>query len=351
MNRSSTATAAHYLTRALLLAGFAFFIVYLVRSGSLNLYIASKMQFIVKCSALGLYAIAAQQLYVAIRTFFEKSDNAPSCDCNHEMPATWGRSILLYGWFTLPLIIGFTVPDGLLGSSMAAAKGVQFAQQLVKPTTTTTSNQPTVTIEPLESDQASDTELPYEDASPIIEDWESKDTADSTESITPPASARADSKKGQLSEEMLDALFPYDQFTESYAKFGRKLVQQELIEVNDKQFIETLTTLDLYRTAFIGKTVQLSGFVYREKTMGKQQFGISRFAITCCSADASPYGVMVKFGRGETLATDEWVTVTGKLSTTQYNDIEIIQIDVTKVVKITPPEDPYVTPDLDFGLE
>jgi putative membrane protein len=292
MNSQKVATASHYLTRALLLAGFAFFIVHLVRSGNLNLYIANRMQFIVKLSALGLYAVAAQQLYSAIRTGFEKADEYPACDCNHEMPATWGKSLLLYGWFAIPLVIGFAVPDGLLGSSMASAKGVQFTpQKIVKP---------------------------YE-SSP--------------------------------SEAALDLMFPTDEFTESYAAFGKRLVRQDVVNVTEKQFIETLTTIDLYRTAFIGKTIKLSGFVYREETMGRTQFGVSRFAINCCSADASPYGIMVTYGRADTLATDEWVTVTGKLGTTSYNGIEIIEIDVSKVVKIAPPDDPYVSPDLDFGLE
>ncbi|TFE24305.1 TIGR03943 family protein [Cohnella luojiensis] len=310
----------HYLARALLLAGFAFFIVHLVRTGNLNLYIASRMQFIVKLSALGLYAVAAQQFYAAIRTWMDKKSDELSCDCNHEMPSTWGKSLLLYGWFALPLILGYAVPDGLLSSSMASAKGVQFApQQIVKPSADLSAQ---------------------EDTAP----------EDTPEAASEPSSSTA--VPGDSNEDAaLDILFPTDEFTESYAKFGKMLVQQDLIKVTDKQFIETLTTLDLYRTAFIGKTIQLSGFVYREEAMGKQQFGVSRFAISCCSADASPYGVMANFGRASTLANDEWVTVTGKLETTQYNDIEIIQINVTKVVKIAPPEDPYVSPDLDFGLE
>jgi putative membrane protein len=323
---SATAAAVHYAARAILLAGFAYYIVHLVQSGNLNLYIAGRMQLIVKLSALGMYAVAAQQLYAAIRTMFDpQSKHDPSCDCNHEMPTTWGKSMLLYGWFAIPLIIGFSVPDGLLGSSMASAKGVQFTpQQIVKPA----SDLPSVSIVPIESES----------------------TPSASDLSTPKSSHEAETSN-KLEEATLDLLFPSDQFTESYAKFGRLLVKQDLIQVKDKQFIETLTTLDLYRTAFIGKTVQLSGFVYREGTMGKQQFGVSRFAISCCSADASPYGVMVNFSKAGTLATDEWVTVTGILGTTMYNDNEIIQIDVSKVVKIVPPEDPYVSPDLDFGLE
>ncbi|QMV40922.1 DUF1980 domain-containing protein [Cohnella cholangitidis] len=130
-DHNSVSTSVHYLARALLLAGFAFFIVYLVRTGHLDLYIAKRMQFIVKLSALGLYAVAAQQLYAAIRGWFEKKADMPSCDCNHEMPSTWGKSLLLYGWFAFPLLIGFTLPDGMLGSSMAAVKGVQFAPQSI----------------------------------------------------------------------------------------------------------------------------------------------------------------------------------------------------------------------------
>ncbi|RED57225.1 TIGR03943 family putative permease subunit [Cohnella lupini] len=323
MHRHPSVTAMHYLARALLLAGFAFFIVHLVRAGDLDLYIASRMQFIVKCSALGLYAVAAQQFYSAIRSWLDGKNHDPSCDCQHEMPATWGRSLLLYGWFALPLIIGFAVPDGLLGSSMASAKGVQFTpQQIVKPY----AEIPPAAPDPTVIDPAV-IELPIE-----------KDDEDEI-------------PVAELSDDALDLLFPTDAFTESYARFGRQLVDQDLIQVTDKQFIETLTTLDLYRTAFIGKNIQLSGFVYREGSMGQQQFGVSRFAISCCSADASPYGVMAKFGKASEFATDEWVTVTGKLSTALYNDIEIIQIDVTKITKISPPEDPYVTQDLDFGLE
>jgi putative membrane protein len=337
LNRSSVATATHYLARSILLAGFAFFIVHLVHSGSLILYIAQRMQLLVKLSALAMYAVAAQQLYTAIRIGFDRRSVTLSCDCNHEMPATWGKSMLLYGWFALPLALGFLVPDGMLGSSFASAKGVQFTpQQIVRPLSE--SQSPQVTVVPFDNNVSDDSPLSAFDSIPNL-DNESLDSTDT------------DTSSDDIEARALDIMFPTDAFTESYAKFGKKLVKQDLITVEDSLYIETLTTLDLFRTAFIGKSIQVSGFVYREGAMGKQQFGVSRFAISCCSADASPYGVMVKFGNANTLATDEWVTVTGKLGTSLYNDIDIIEINVDKVVKITAPVDPYVTQNLDFGLE
>jgi uncharacterized repeat protein (TIGR03943 family) len=333
--RSSTVHAIHYFARSLLLAGFAFLIVHLVRSDNLGLYIAERMQFIVKLSALGLYAVAAQQFYSAIRALFDKDEHGPSCDCSHELPSTWGKSLLLYGWFALPLIIGYAVPDGLLGSSMAAAKGVQFAPQ-----------QQFVRADPLPA--PANTSAPAADEESKMPETAKPETGTETEdSSTKPPSA----KDGKLSPEALDILFPFDNFTESYAAFGRKLVERDVIAVTAGRFIETLTTLDLYRTAFQGKTVRLSGFVYREPDMSPTQFGVSRFAVACCSADASPYGIMATLPDANLYATDQWVTVTGTLSTTEYNGIEIIQLNVSRIVKIDAPATPYVSPDLDFGLE
>ncbi|WP_372637813.1 TIGR03943 family protein, partial [Cohnella sp.] len=291
MPKTSAALAFHYLARALLLAGFALLIVQLVRSGNLNLYIAPRMQLIVKLSALGLYAVAAHQFYSAIRAFFDKNrQGGPDCDCTHEMPATWGKSLLFYGWFALPLIIGYVVPDGLLGSSMASAKGVQFAPQTTvvsEPRAARSEAVPTPSVE-LPSPSVS---APAAEPDPAEQESAGTDAAGQEaakqENKKPDAPVALDRK---LSPEELDLLFPSDNFTEAYAAYGKKLFQRDVVQVTPKRFIETLTTVDLYRDAFLGKTIEISGFVYRESGMGPQQFGISRFAVACCSADASPYG-------------------------------------------------------------
>ncbi|MGO4370251.1 TIGR03943 family protein, partial [Paenibacillus sp. MCAF20] len=121
------------------------------------------------------------------------------------------------------------------------------------------------------------------------------------------------------------------------------------IEVPEKQFIETLTTLDLYREAFLGKEVVLSGFVYREDEMGKDRIAVSRFAMNCCSADALPYGLMIEWPKANEYASDEWVSVKGTLKTTSYMDNEIITLEATKIERIEAPATPYVYPDLEFA--
>ncbi|MFC5469954.1 TIGR03943 family putative permease subunit [Cohnella suwonensis] len=265
------AVAAHYAIRAALLAGLAYYIVLLVRTGSLDLYIADRMQPYVKLSALGLYVIASQQLYSAVRALNDADVHAFDCGCDHEheLPSFRGRGILLYGWFALPLAFGFFVPDGQLGSVLASAKGMQFAP-------------------------------------------------------------------GQIV-----------QADDAYAAYGRRLFRQPAVRISDDDFVPTLTTLDLYRGSFVGRTISVSGFVFREDGMGPDRFGVGRFAISCCSADVTPYGLLVSFERASSFDTDEWVIATGKLSLARYRGTEVLQLEVEKAMSIPAPFEPYVSADAD----
>lgn len=79
--------------------------------------------------------------------------------------------------------------------------------------------------------------------------------------------------------------------------------------------------------------------------MSPNQFAVARLAISCCAADASPYGVMVEASSAGNYAEDTWVRITGTIGKTLYNDNEIVQIDAENIEKIDAPESPYVYPD------
>jgi putative membrane protein len=292
----------HHLIRGAILTGFAMFIVYADRTGELSLYIAPRMELYVKLSALGLYAAAIYQIYAALQKRI--AGKQPACDCGHEPSPSVFKNSIIYGLFILPLALGFFMPTGTLGSALAAKKGVSL------------SGSPSIVrTEPAKTEQ----------------------TQPDPEQTTTPLSSD-------------EQLFPYDEYTEGHAAYGKQLHQQSLITVPEQQFIETLTTLDLYREAFIGKEIQITGFVYREDDMGQQRFAVSRFAMNCCSADALPYGLMIEWPKAMDYAPDEWVAVTGKLTTVDYMEHEVIMLQATKLERISAPESPYVYPDLDFGL-
>ncbi|MDQ0115305.1 TIGR03943 family putative permease subunit [Paenibacillus harenae] len=285
----------HHLLRAAILTGFALFIVYLFKTGEMTLYIAPRMEPYVKLSAIGLYAAAIYQVYAALQKRMGKHEADCNCEHDHEPSPSIAKNTLIYGLFILPLALGFLAPTGTLGSALAAKKGVSL------------------------SGSPSFERKPEVSPAPISE------------------------------EKTLDALFPADEYTIDHAQYGKILYSLPTIEVPEKQFIETLTTLDLYREAFVGKEVVLSGFVYREDEMGKERFAVSRFAMNCCSADALPYGLMIEWPKANEYGSDEWVSVKGTLKTTSYMDNEIITLEATKIERIEAPESPYVYPDLEFA--
>jgi putative membrane protein len=282
------------------MGGFAFYIIRLVQSDHLTLYIAPRMAIYVKLAAMGLYVVAAVQLYEAIRVWNGKKGEV-SCDCAHPSSGSVWRSAGVYALFLVPLLTAFATPDTTIGSSMAGQKGINLS------------------------------------ASSAVKQEEKKSAA-------APAQPSAPAPTG------LDALFPADQFSESYANYGKKIYGQKQIVVTEKSYMEILTTLDMFLDRFVGKRLTISGFVYRDGTIGKDRFIIGRFAVQCCTADALPYGVMVEGADNAQYAKDTWLTITGTLGKTTYNGNEIMSLKLEKAVKIKPAEDPYVYPDLDFGL-
>ncbi|WP_036720455.1 TIGR03943 family putative permease subunit [Paenibacillus harenae] len=301
----------HHLIRAAILTGFAMFIVYLDRTGEIGLYIAPRMELYVKLSALGLYAAAIYQIYAALQK--RMGHEPPDCDCEgHEPSPSIFKNTMIYGLFIFPLLLGFLVPTGTLGSALASKKGVSLTGSAA-----------------------------VERTAPQSPEGSNGDT--------PAANPAADEVKGEPDDE-LDRLFQADEYTEDHAAYGRKLYAEPVITVPDKQFIETLTTLDLFREAFIGKEVELTGFVYREDDMGEERFAVSRFAMNCCSADAMPYGLMIQWPKAMDYDSDEWVSVKGKLTTAEYQGYAILVIEAAKLERIQAPDTPYVYPDLDFGL-
>jgi putative membrane protein len=308
----------HHTIRALILGGFAFYIIRLVQTDHLSLYIAPRMSIYVKLAAMGLYLVAAVQLYQAIRVS-QGSKNQPGCDCGHPVSGSVWRSVGVYALFVVPLLTVFITTDTTIGSAMAGQKGINLSAASTvkqkKPISAAGSAEPSASAE------------------------------------ASGAAADGMGEAGAGAATGLDARFPSDQFSETYANYGKKIYGQKEIVVTEKSYMEILTTLDMFLDQFVGKKLTISGFVYRDETLKADRFVLGRFAVQCCTADAMPYGVMVESADHAQYPNDTWLKITGTLGKTTYNGNEIMNLKLDKAVKIKPADDPYVYPDLDFGLE
>jgi uncharacterized repeat protein (TIGR03943 family) len=324
----------HYLFRAVILFGFAFLISQLVKSNDIMYYIAPRMLIYVKWSAVVLFAVAVYQLFVALQALAGKLE---ICACQPIPPRSFIVNGAIYGLFVFPLLLGFLLPHVSLGSAMAAKKGVNLHSSSQIRTTNealTLSREAriqTAAIAPLASIES----LPLPSAG----------QQQSPEQVT-----ELPNSPSQSVDEDIAKLFEHDRFTEHYAKYAMQLYMAPVIQIPEEFFIEALTSIDLYLDSFVGKEMELTGFIFRNEFMSSNQLVVARFAMQCCAADAEPYGILINFDRASSYKEDEWITVTGTINKTVFNDFEILQLDIKKVERAKQPGSPYVYINYDFGL-
>ncbi|WP_248925886.1 TIGR03943 family putative permease subunit [Paenibacillus hamazuiensis] len=317
------------------MASLSVYIVFLVKNENLVYYIAPRMQIFVKLASLALFAMAVFQLYAAVKSFRREHD---SCGCEHLPSRSLPVNVFIYSLFIVPLLLGFLLPDSVMNSNVIDVKGINLTASL--PSASKPAG--TATIASVQGNPSTPSAGMTSTSSP------SDTLIDSRES-----SANADVKSNPVSkpvseDDKLKEMFQADKFTQEYAKMGMYLYKQDVIQIKERSFIDSLTSLAMYPKNFVGKSIEISGFVYREDDMKPNQFVIARFAMQCCSADAAPFGVLVESPLGKNFSKDEWVKVSGTLATTTRDDMEIIKLNATKIGKIPAPKTPYVYPDPEF---
>lgn len=360
----------HALIRSAILLGFTLYILYLTEKGTLNYYIAPRMELYVKLAGLALYVLAVQQALHAYRTWRNRAITK-TCDCSSTPAGGGWKHAAIYLFFLFPLMLGMFTPDTALGSKLADRKGINYAassnllnnKASFARGTTPEGQQPqvqqdsetasaSITADNDRSQLSADHDnVPAEEEPNTNSNVSAGDTAPS-ESIADETLAQSEPPAGvTLSEEELEFLFPDSHaLFAGYAQYARDVYNDEVIEVPEHSYTEVLTTLDLYKEQFIGKTIRISGFVYKPAELAEDQFAVSRYVMQCCSADASPYGVLSSYPRASSLSEDAWIEVTGTIKTTWLNETELLAIDVQQVRSIEEPSDPYVYPNFEFGL-
>ncbi|OZB94422.1 TIGR03943 family protein [Paenibacillus sp. XY044] len=283
----------HYLFRAAVLAAFALYILHLMQQDALHYYVAPALaKWIRLCPVpLGLMALS-----LVVQALLGRSQVL--CNCNHRLPAGFLKSTGLYGLFVLPLLLGFLLPDKALGSIAAAKKGISLSYSAMEPEKATSSRVP----EPKNS-------------------------------IT---SAATEPDKTVTFETS-------DPYAKEFAELAKLLYAQPVIPVYPAIYSETFGAIEMFKEQFAGKEIAVSGFVYRDQTDGTSgPFAVSRFLVQCCTADATPFGIMVDPQQKLTLPADSWVKVQGKLKMVSQGGKDLIEIEATQITPISQPQTPYI---------
>jgi uncharacterized repeat protein (TIGR03943 family) len=93
-----------------------------------------------------------------------------------------------------------------------------------------------------------------------------------------------------------------------------------------------------------GQAADVVGFVYHGAGLPEGQFMVSRFAVTCCAADAVAVGLMVAWPDAAALADNSWVRVRGAMAVGTLAGRPTPLIEAEQIEGVAAPDQPYLYP-------
>lgn len=93
-----------------------------------------------------------------------------------------------------------------------------------------------------------------------------------------------------------------------------------------------------------GQRVMTEGLTYTDANVPKGHMMLFRFAMFCCAADATPFGIVVNIGNKEPFINESWARVEGVLKITKIRgkDTPVIYADVTEKMETPSPGAQYM---------
>ncbi len=96
-------------------------------------------------------------------------------------------------------------------------------------------------------------------------------------------------------------------------------------------------------SSYVGKSVNVTGFVFAPNYYPKDMFLAARFVVTCCAVDARPVGLNVKLdGWQGQYKLDEWVNIKGKFAIGEVNGVTQLIIEPESIELTKEPDRPYI---------
>lgn len=285
----------HVLFRSIIYFGFFLLLFQLMMSGTIRYYIAPKMMPFMYFLLAALLILGIVQL---VRSTSDKEEDL-YCDCGfiHQQSKSIVQTIIVYALFVIPILTGLWFPTVVLDSSIVAKRGVNYGAS------------PPITTDVVGTDVGED-ESSVEEDDLLVQDRQAL-LAD-----------EMDNKRlGTLKQELLDS---------------------DKIVIDDERYNDIMLIIHEDLEPFIGKEIELVGFVYKDDQTAENEFLIARFGITCCVADAFVYGIRSSSDAVAKLNEDDWVRATGTLSTYQLDDWTLPFIQITQLEQIDQPANPYI---------
>ncbi|MGH1257371.1 MULTISPECIES: TIGR03943 family putative permease subunit [Bacillus] len=277
--------AYHRYIRGIILIGLAMLLFKLLVTGNIYHFIAPKM---IKFTYIAFVVIL---LLGSLQVWRDEREEQGDCNCcvHHRELKLGLKRYFVYVLFVVPIISAFLFGGVTIDGSLAGKRGMN------------------------QSVQARSIEKNEKEGIQVNSDWKEQDETSNLK-VT-------------------------DQVEEQLAK---RMLEQRKIQVEDKDYVQTMNAIGQDVNGFKGKEITFSGFIYNDQDVTGDKVVVARYGITCCIADASVWGMIVTGENVKKLPEETWVKITGLLDETKYKGTLFPLVKVSKVEKINTPTDPYV---------
>ena len=305
----------HLYIRGIILIGFTMLMLKLILTGNMTNFIAPRMLPFMYFAIVVFLLLGIMQIWRS----GSKAEAELACDCgiDHSTTRSPLKSLVVYAMFIIPVITGFLFPDIVLDSSIIEKRGFKSMA----------ANE--------DSKNNDSTELADEylkDPEAYMKELDER-IGDKVAQSTNLPDVPLEHPEGFEVQERPDDV---------YAQLKNDMLKSESITLTEENYIATTSILDEHPEEFVGKTVEIMGFVYREDDFEKNQFVIARFGLSCCVADASVYGTLVTLPNAKQYGDDQWIKIKGELTTIDYQDWTLPYVKVAAIEEVDQPDEPYV---------
>jgi putative membrane protein len=313
--------------RALILLIFSSLIFKLHYTGEINKYINPKYESLSQIASiifLVLFFIQITRIWEQKKDKHHHLEEAGCChhddnhDCGHHhdhgtSPFT-AKKLLSYTIIIFPLITGFLLPPKVLDASIADKKGgmaiLSHGKQKADQDRAETEEQQTG------KNQAATEEQLEEEHGAILDENEPDPNLENQPVMT----------------------------NDEYTAYKKSLAKSNNILLNDDVYAAYYESMHEDLDSYVGKEIELKGFVYKEEGFNEDQLVISRFLVSHCVADASIVGFLSQFQEASGLEADSWIKAKGTIEMAEYNGTMLPLLKVTEWESISEPDQPYIYP-------
>ncbi|MDF2636621.1 MAG: hypothetical protein K0R78_3495 [Pelosinus sp.] len=129
-----------------------------------------------------------------------------------------------------------------------------------------------------------------------------------------------------------------------YRPLAPELRKTNLIKVSDNNFIEVMSELYHFPQEYVGKEIDMKGFIFKDASTPQDHFSLIRFVVGCCVADALPSGVLCEINNAAEYTNGSWYQIQGIIETSEHEGKLVPVVKVTWIKPITANTTPYVFP-------